>query len=180
MAWTSMHFAIGMACTGGVGAVACTVVRKGWKWIPLAMTAGGMWAIIPDMPRLWRVDFPSLPLATTLGDKGLERWLHRWGDVFFFHHQLDLQPKEFALHGLIGMIFLYNLAILGLLWLNHRERARTARLISTNGKADRPTLRYSSHGEENSRSMSEPRSSHLSRHSPDPELIAGLVRGRSA
>jgi hypothetical protein len=145
------------------------------------MTAGGFWAIVPDMPRLWRVDFPSLPFAGTLGDIHLERWLHRWGDIFFFHHQLDAQPKEFALHGLIGMIFLYNLALALLLWLEHRQRNSIGnRAWRGHANAPRPSLRLTERSEDNSRSMAHPRSSHLSRAAYGEGLIEGLGRGKTA
>ncbi|MCX5660234.1 MAG: hypothetical protein NTW19_11000 [Planctomycetota bacterium] len=122
MTWTSMHFAVGMACAGGITAVGCAIPRRGWRWIPAAMTLGGLWANVPDMPRLFRQDFPGLHLASTLGSLDLEHFLHRWGDLFFFHATLDDCINDYALHGLIGMIFLYNLAIGLMLFLEHRQR----------------------------------------------------------
>ncbi len=117
MAWESMHFAVGMVGGAAIGCTVSLVIRRGWRWTPPAMTLGGLWACVPDMPRLWREDFPWLPFSSVLGSKNLEHWLHSIGDLFFFHKQLDAQPQEFALHGLIGIIVLYNLAILLLLWL---------------------------------------------------------------
>ena len=111
MAWTSAHFAVGMFAGGAISMTIHTLRKRGGWAVPWAMTLGGFWAIVPDMPRLWREDFPSLPFSSILGNKDLERWLHSIGDVFFFHHAMDIQDKEFALHGLIGMILLYNLAI---------------------------------------------------------------------
>lgn len=111
MAWTSAHFAVGMFCGGGISMTIAALRRRGWWSVPWAMTLGGFWAILPDMPRLWREDFPSLPLAPILGGRDLERFLHSIGDVFFFHNAMDAQDKEFALHGLIGVILLYNAAI---------------------------------------------------------------------
>jgi hypothetical protein len=110
-----------MACSGGLGLAACVTLRRGWRWIPLVMTAGALWAIVPDMPRLFRVDFPSLGLASTLGSMNLERTLHLWGDVFFFHHALDLQPKEYALLGVAGMFFCFTASIIGLMILERRQ-----------------------------------------------------------
>lgn len=115
MAWTSMHFAVGMCGGAALTLAPCLVLRRGWRHIPIGMTLGGLWAILPDAPRLWREDFPSLPFAATLGSKDFEVWLHSIGDLFFFHHTLDAQPKEFALLGLAMVIGLYNLCILGLL-----------------------------------------------------------------
>jgi hypothetical protein len=120
-----MHFAVGMGCAAAITTAACAITRRGWRSTPLAMTAGGFWAMAPDMPRLFREDFPSLPFASTLGSKQLEHSLHDWGDLFFFHHRLDAQPHEFALHGLLFIILFYNLAIGQLLWLQHRERRRS-------------------------------------------------------
>ena len=115
MAWPTMHFATGMACSGAIGVAVCLIVRRGWRFVPPVMTLGGLWACVPDMPRLFRVDFPSLHLARTLGSVDLERWLHHWANVFFLHRALDEQPRELALPGLFGIVALYNLAILGLL-----------------------------------------------------------------
>jgi hypothetical protein len=127
MAWTSMHFAVGM-CGGGVMAgAACLIFRRGWRLLPLAMTVGGIWAVVPDLPRIFREDFPSLPLASLLGSKSLERWLHSFGDVFFLHQRLDIQPHEYALHGLILVIVLYNAGLLGLLGLQWHQRGNLVR-----------------------------------------------------
>jgi len=40
MAWTTMHFAVGMGCAGALAGAACVVTRRGWRFIPAAMTAG--------------------------------------------------------------------------------------------------------------------------------------------
>ena len=125
-----MHFAVGMGGAGLLAGVACVVMRRGWRWLPPAMTLGGVWAIVPDLPRLWREDFPSLPFAATFGRKDLEVWLHSIGDVFFFHARLDAQPKEFALHGLVLILALYNLSILLLLWLGREHRVANGELAS--------------------------------------------------
>ncbi len=118
-----MHFAAGMCGGAAVMAVPCLFLRRGWRHIPLAMTLGGIWALLPDAPRLWREDFTSLPFAGTLGAKDLEVWLHSIGDLFFMHRSLDAQPKEFALLGLLLIVGLYNLCLVGMLW--HARRLRT-------------------------------------------------------
>lgn len=125
-----MHFAVGMIGGGAAAAGACLVVRRGWRWIPLCMTMGGVWGIVPDIPRLLREDFPSAPLAALLGGKPLERWLHGWGDLFFGHSSLDASEHEYALHGLIIILLLYNVAIAWLIWLSRRlaTRRRGARV----------------------------------------------------
>lgn len=126
MAFSTMHFGVGMACGAAAGLAGCVIARRGWRWIPAAATLGGVWAMAPDLPRIFREDFPSLPFASTLGAESLEKWLHAHGDWFFFHGSLDAQPKEFALLGL-GLILLgYNLSIAHLLWLEHRQRNSVA------------------------------------------------------
>ena len=125
MAWTSMHFAVGMACSGAAAGAVCAVTRRGWRWIPALMTVGGFWALVPDLPRLWREDFPWLPFAAALGNIHFEHRLHRLGDLFFFHHWLDAPPhleRQYALHGLILMILLYNAAVALLMVLERKQR----------------------------------------------------------
>lgn len=135
MAWTSMHFATGMIGGAAVAGAVCLATRRGWRWLPAAMTLGGLWAIVPDTPRLFREDFTSLGLRHTLGSHDLERKLHAVGDLFFFHHQLDAQPRELALHGVILMIVLYNAAIALLLVLEWRQRhSPAARAFRAHGE----------------------------------------------
>lgn len=122
MSWTSMHYAVGMGCAGVVTGTACLIFRRGWRFLPLAMTAGGVWALVPDMPRVFREDFPSLPFAGLLGSRSLEHALHGVGDLFCFHGQLDTQPRELALAGLAIILILYNLSIGLLMFLEHRQR----------------------------------------------------------
>jgi len=120
MAWATMHFATGMAC-GGVLAAGMAVIRgRGWKWTAPIMTLGGIWGMGPDLPRIFREDFPSLPFATMLGSPKLEAWLFQYGNFFAFHKQLDMQPHEFALHGLALIILLFNVAF-ALSFLDHKK-----------------------------------------------------------
>lgn len=172
MAFTSMHMAVGMACSGALGLGACMVLRRGWRWIPLVMTGGALWAITPDLPRIFREDFPSLPFASILGAKGLERWLHAWGDVFFFHHALDAQPKEFALLGVGLMLVLFNIAMIGLMWLERKQSNFIRRSHHWDGRERRGhrsgrshRLRLSDDGLEAAENLGRMhvRSSHLSR-----------------
>lgn len=134
-----MHFAVGMCGGAAVMAFPCLILRRGWRHLPLAMTLGGIWAIIPDAPRLWREDFTSLPFAAALGSKDFELWLHSIGDLFFLHRSLDVQPKEFALLGLVMVIGLYNLCLIGMLWHSRRVRDRTSTGASAIGsRCERP------------------------------------------
>lgn len=125
MAWTSAHFAVGMACGGALAGGYCAWRGKGWWAIPAAMTLGGLWAVVPDLPRIFREDLPALGLGSTLGAKQLEQWLHSCGDVFFFHRMLDAQPREFALHGLAAILLMYNAALFAA-WRNRRVRSGAA------------------------------------------------------
>ncbi|WP_182871061.1 hypothetical protein [Stieleria mannarensis] len=125
MAFTTMHFGVGMAC-GGAAALSCALIRrKGFKSIGPAMTLGGLWAIVPDLPRVF-VWFPSLPFSGTLGGSDNENRL--LSDVFFFHATLDAQPKDFTLLGLAIIILLYNVVILTPLAIDFAKRPRFARL----------------------------------------------------
>lgn len=121
MAFTTMHFAIGMGCAGTAASIGCLLLRRGWRWVPMAMTAGGIWACVPDMPRIFKEDFPSLPFAQTLSARPLQQWLNTHGDWFFFHRMLDDQPKEYALHGLFGILLLYTVSSF-LLAVTHRRK----------------------------------------------------------
>ncbi|MFP4145954.1 MAG: hypothetical protein ACOCTI_08855 [Phycisphaeraceae bacterium] len=125
MAWTTMHFAAGMGGAGLLAGVGCLALGRGWRWLGPIMTAGGVWGCVPDLPRLFREDFPSLPLAGLLGRSDLEDWLHSIGDLFFLHARLDAQPRELALHGLLLILLFYNLALVQLLWIG-RKRPRHA------------------------------------------------------
>lgn len=124
-----MHFAVGMGAAGAAACVGCVVMRRGWRWVPAAMTAGGLWALIPDLPRIFREDIPNAPLAGLLGSETLEAGLERWGNLFFFHHILDAQPKEFALAGLAAMLLLYNAGLMMLMTLEHRQRHSLANRV---------------------------------------------------
>ena len=121
MAWTTMHFAVGMGCAGAITSVGCMVLRRGWRWLPAAMTVGGLWALVPDMPRIFREDFYYEPISSILGTSELERSLHRWGDLFFFHRAFDAQPKEFALLGVLLILLFYNASIMFLMVLERKQ-----------------------------------------------------------
>lgn len=124
MAFTTMHFAFGMAGAGALASVGALLLRRGWRWVPMAMTAGGIWACVPDFPRVFKEDFPNLPYAQQLSSKPLAQWLDDQGNWFFLHRMLDEQPKEFALHGLLGILTLYTLSVFLLaLALRRRDKA---------------------------------------------------------
>lgn len=122
MAFTTMHFAMGMVGSGAIATVGALVMRRGLRWVPLWMTAGGIWACVPDMPRIFNEDFPSLPFASTLSSRPLQDWLQAHGDWFFFHRMLDTQPREFALHGLAIILTLYTISVFFLSVTHGRPR----------------------------------------------------------
>ena len=85
MAFSTMHFAIGMGCTALACVPLCMTLKRGWRWIPFAMSLGGVFACTPDIPRIFREDLPQVPvLSKLLGSHELETWLMNFGDVFFF------------------------------------------------------------------------------------------------
>ena len=120
-----MHFALGMVGTGAATTIAALVFRRGLRWVPLAMTAGGIWACIPDMPRIFKEDFPNAPFAQALSAKPLQQWLQANGDLFFFHRMLDEQPKEYALHGLAIILLLYSVSVFFLTITHRRPQSPT-------------------------------------------------------
>jgi len=163
MAWTSMHYAVGMGCGTALVGTACLIFRRGWRFLPVAMTVGGIWALLPDMPRFFREDFPSLPLAGILGGKSFERCLHRYGDLFCFHSQLDSQPREYALAGLGIIVILYNLCLGLLMFLEFRQRNSIGNRA---WKAHRNTLGYDHRSDTRRRGHSHLRHSHSSQGPP--------------
>lgn len=118
---------MGMAAGGGATVLLGLWRRRAWRYLTPVATACGIWAIVPDLPRVWREDFPSLPFSALLGQRELETWLHGIGDLFFFHHALDAQPNEYALHGMAAIVFMYNLAFVFGRLARRRRRAPTHR-----------------------------------------------------
>ena len=165
MAWDTMHYAVGMGCSGAVVGAACFLMKKGWRWLPAAMTAGGVWAMVPDMPRIFREDFPNAPFAAILGSADLERWLHSIGNLFFFHLRLDMQPHEYALLGFALVLILYNLSIALLIGMEHRQRNS---LGNRAWRAHRSQMRH--------HRRSRHRSHHSHTEDDRPAHIAGRIR----
>lgn len=121
-----------MAC-GGAAALGCALLRrKGFRAVGPAMTLGGIWAIVPDLPRMFRW-YPSIPGSNNLGDVSLESLL--LSDIFFFHKSLDAQPEEYTLLGFAIVIGLYNLVIFTPLavdcWKSKRITSMRQRLLRT-------------------------------------------------
>jgi len=129
MAWVGGHFAIGMACGGVAAAGFCAWRRRDWRLVPAAMVAGGLWATVPDMPRVIREDLPGTWLAATAGAKPFEEVLQYYGNLFFFHRWLDLlQEGRWGLRGLAIVVACYTLLSYGLLHHNRALRHKVHRL----------------------------------------------------
>ena len=110
-----------MACGGAAAVVVATLRGRGWSWVTFVMTLSCIWALGPDLPRIFREGYPSLPFARYLGDEGVDRWLLSFGDVFFFHAMLDSQPHQYALQGLVLILLCDNAAWL----LNQLDKQRS-------------------------------------------------------
>lgn len=125
MAFATMHFATGMVCSGAAGVVLCTVLRRGWRWLPLGMTAGGFWAMVLICHACFGRIFSAMCLCSTnWGEKSLQNTLHQYGDIFFFHRWLDTHRTEdrLALQGMTIIIGCYVLSILMLMFMEWRSR----------------------------------------------------------
>jgi hypothetical protein len=116
-----------MAGGGALCATAWLITRRGWRWMPAAMTLGGLWAILPDTPRLFRYRFRGIPGLAGYADGATEQWMHQIGDLFFFHRALDRQPHEYALHGLFGIVALYAAAAIFTYIMYERRLRRSPR-----------------------------------------------------
>jgi len=129
MAWIGGHFAIGMACGGAAAAGWCAWRRRDWHLIPFAMAAGGVWAIIPDMPRVIREDLPGTWLAATAGARPLEEVLQYYGNVFFFHRWFDFaQTGRWGLRGLAIVVASYTVLSYFLIYQNGRLQQKVEQL----------------------------------------------------
>ena len=123
-----------MVAGGAAAAGVCAVRRRGWKSVPVAMLAGGMWAIIPDLPRVIREDLPNTYLASTLGSRALGHWLNSHGNWFVFHGWFDrhyAQPwpdARWGLRGIAMIVVFYNVMAFTLFRANDRLAAIIARL----------------------------------------------------
>jgi hypothetical protein len=85
---------------------------------PMAMLASGLWAVVPDMPRLW-------------GDVQLYHRLHykSWANIFWGHQWIDFTPAvdEWKGYPLVFMAFcgVILAAVLRELRMSERDLAST-------------------------------------------------------
>ncbi len=134
MAWIGAHFAIGMSCSGAIAGGICQLRGRGWKSVPVAMLAGGLWAVAPDLPHTIRQDLPDTVFASWFGAKAATMWLHEQGNWFFFHKWLDQRYggdwtlPRLGLWGMASLIVVYNTMVYALFRANDIKAHSLARL----------------------------------------------------
>jgi hypothetical protein len=102
-----MHFAVGMICGGLLWLPVLLVRPRWWIYMPLVMTAGGLWAEGPDLP-LIPIEYPSIPGSSLLRGHGWSDTLHgEWANLFFFHGWIDRGGEGGMLKGWVITIALY-------------------------------------------------------------------------
>jgi len=111
-----------------VAASICAVRRRGWRSVPVAMLAGGAWAVLPDLPGLVHDAVPDTFLARTLGARSLTQWFHEHGNLFFFHRYFDAnyaspwESPRWGLRGILLILVAYNVMVAALF---HAYRRKT-------------------------------------------------------
>lgn len=105
MGWTTMQFAAGMAAGGAVAATAAWRRGRGWRCVPLAMTLGGLGAIL------------LLPLAPPA-----PAWAQSWGDALRLTGLFRGLTPDAGRLGLGLILLQYNLAIAPLLLADPTRR----------------------------------------------------------
>ena len=132
------HIAAGMAPPFAVSA-AVYLVRRGrvsarfLTAVPLWMLAGGVWAVVPDMPRL------VLRLAGRQYGWSAEWHRPGWPDIFFFHGTLDSTGRGGSLWGTAAILFMFVCLVVVYL----REIHRLTRQVSS--------MQMRAHGKETGR-----------------------------
>jgi len=117
-----IHFATGVACVLAPAAAVMSICRRGWSTLPLLVTFGGVWALIPTI-----VDAASQsnigPIRGLLGNNAAVFLTHDLANLFFFHRSVRLQPIDLTIPALLGVIAVY--AGCAVRW--HRRRSRNPR-----------------------------------------------------
>ena len=107
-----MHFAVGMLCTGAIWLLVLPFRPRWWLYMPLVMTAGGIWAEGPDLPLAAKY-YPSVPGAGWISSQHLSEVLHgEWANLFFFHGWIDQSGNGGSERGWAIALSLYNLWLL--------------------------------------------------------------------
>jgi len=103
-----MHFAVGMLCAGAIWLVVISLRPRWWLYMPLVMTAGGIWAEGPDIPLMAKY-YPNLPGVHRMQDDALSETLHtQRPNVFFFHGWIDRSGTGGSDRGWAVVLGLYN------------------------------------------------------------------------
>lgn len=133
MVFTAIHMAVGMVVAGLAGLAISTRIGRGWRWIPVAMTAGALWAIIPDVPAMYREHLQHLPLVGILGSHSLEATLQNWGNVFFGHRLLQDQLQQMPDWGLAAFLLIAGASLTGVAlggWREHEQASQGLKMTS--------------------------------------------------
>ena len=118
MPMPEVHYALGMTC-GGIASVAVPWFRRRWYKIgPLFMTFCGVWAMLPDVPRVlgqipgW-VPFYGL-LHGVLGSRSAHKFMHGGiGNIFFGHALLDNRfLDDYYLAGYAAVLGIYTVILI--------------------------------------------------------------------
>lgn len=121
-----MHFAVGMICAGILWLPVLLVRPDWWIYMPLVMTAGGVWAEGPDLP-LIAAEYPSLPGSTLIRGQDWSDALHgKWANLFFFHGWIDRGGDGGMLRGWAITLALYAAWIVVLIGYIVRLRRHVA------------------------------------------------------
>ncbi|MBE3123385.1 MAG: hypothetical protein IMZ65_01105 [Planctomycetes bacterium] len=98
-----------------------------WLYMPLVMTAGGIWAEGPDIPLLAKY-YPSLPGVHRVRGQARSESLHGEGaDLFFFHGSIDRSGNGGSTRGCAIAVGLYNAWLCLFVareWMRRRRRRR--------------------------------------------------------
>lgn len=122
----STHFAVGMICSGLLMLPLLFFRFRYWIYLPVVQTLGGVFAEVPDFPRVIGA-FPSLGLHHIVDADALYRLLHtRIGDLFFFHRSIDVSGEGNFLQGMTVVICIYNFWIFVFVGKEILQRRRAA------------------------------------------------------
>jgi len=118
----AMHFAVGMVCGGTLWLLVLLVRPRWWLYMPLAMTAGGVWAEGPDLPAVVREFLSLLATSWTHGREWREAMHAGCPNVFFFHGLIDKTGTGGGTHGFAIAATLYTAWIIILIAYIRRLR----------------------------------------------------------
>ena len=123
----AVHFAAGLIGGTLIAAPIVSFRRRWRRYVPVFAGLCGLWASVPDFPRLVRgverlllergfVRLANWPVIEYLGRNRLGRSLTAYGDWFFLHRLLDTRYRIEGLAGPVVVLLYYHVVILGYLW----------------------------------------------------------------